>query len=496
VTLADLAAALRRFRLLAIGLFVATVLAGLGAALLPAERYRSSAVVSVEPISESVGFETQQAIQLTIPPTIARMVSATFKQSVRERMLPGTRTAPLAIKATNEPGTAIIDMTVESSTPRSAVDAAQIAAQRLVQEPRSDRFRVNVVSPPAAATSVRASRTPPLLIGSLVLGLILAVLAAAALHRLLPRLPRGPQFRERYGHDVLGEIPQARKGARQLSRGLLEGGVPGELREAFRILEARVGRRVAERGPSGDALSIVVTSWSKGEGKTTVAAHLACALAATGRPVTVVDSDLRRPRIHALLGCSLEPGLPDVAAGGAVGGVRQSTQLQALDVVAAGHAPPERHPAEIVQDAIALVLPSLGDRIVLIDAPPLFTAETTAIVGEADAVLLVADFRQRRPGDIDAALAEIELAGTPLLGVVLNRVTDPDTRGRESYLYTPPAAKAAAKAKAKAKAKAAAKAAAKPPPPDEAPPPQPTPPVAGNALGPAKVRARQAKRRA
>jgi Mrp family chromosome partitioning ATPase len=159
--------------------------------------------------------------------------------------------------------------------------------------------------------------------------------------------------------------------------------------------------------------------------------------------------------------------------------VLQSTPLEALDVVAAGRGPAARHPAEIVQDAMALVLSVLGDRIVLLDAPPLFTAETTATVGEADAVLLVADFRQRRPADIDAALAEIELTGTPLLGVVLNRVTEADTRGRESYLYAPPAPKRPAKV---------------PPPAEPAPPPkQPAP---GNALGPAKVRARQAKRRA
>ncbi|MDP8968562.1 MAG: hypothetical protein M3N04_08175, partial [Actinomycetota bacterium] len=86
MTLAELGAALRRFRLPAIGLFVAIVGAGLAAALLPAERYRTNAVVSVEPISQSVGFESQQAIQLTIPPTIARLVSANFEQSVRLRM--------------------------------------------------------------------------------------------------------------------------------------------------------------------------------------------------------------------------------------------------------------------------------------------------------------------------------------------------------------------------------------------------------------------------
>jgi Mrp family chromosome partitioning ATPase len=88
------------------------------------------------------------------------------------------------------------------------------------------------------------------------------------------------------------------------------------------------------------------------------------------------------------------------------------------------------------------MLAVLSDRIVLIDAPPLFTAETTAIVAEADYVLLVADYRKRRPDDLDEVLAELELTGTPLLGVVLNRVTVADARGREAYLYRPAAASA------------------------------------------------------
>lgn len=437
MTLGDLADALRRFQLLAVGLFVAIFGAGMLAVVLPAERYRTSAVVSVEPISQSVGFETQQAIQLTIPPTIARLVSATFEQAVRSRIEPRFRDAPITIKGVQDPGTAIIDVTVDSSTPAAAESAAAIALQRLVGDPRSDRFRVNVVSPPDAASSVKAQRTPPILFGSLVLGLIVALLAAAALHRLLPPVPRADQFRRRYGHDVLGEIPRARRRDRHVGQAMMNGSASDELDEAFRSLEARLSRRAAERSSSDKSVSIVVTSWGKVEGKSTVVANLACALAAHDHHVTVVDCDMRRPRMHTLLGSSIEPGVSDVAAGKAVASVLQRTKLESLDVVAAGQERLSRHPAEIAQDAVPLLLSVLTDRIVLIDAPPLFTAETTAIVGEADFVLLVADYRKRRPDDIDAALAELELIGTPLLGVVLNRVDVVDTRGRQSYLYRP-----------------------------------------------------------
>ncbi len=276
-----------------------------------------------------------------------------------------------------------------------------------------------------------------------VLGLIVAVLAAAALHRLLPPLPRSDDFRKRYGHDILGEIPAA--GRRENGRGtLVHAAASPEMREAFRALEARL-TRVAQRTSrtTSSSMSIVVTSWGKVEGKSTVVANLACALAAYDRDVTVVDCDMRRPRIHTLLGSELEPGLSDVADGKAVASVRQPTKLDSLDVIAAGLGRLSRHPAEIAQEAMPRLLSVLSDRIVLIDAPPLFTAETTAIVAEADSVLLVADFRKRRPDEVEAALAELELISTPVLGVVLNRVDMLDSRGRDAYLYEPATARAA-----------------------------------------------------
>src|SRR5262249_45099605 len=56
---------------------------------------------------------------------------------------------------------------------------------------------------------------------------------------------------------------------------------------------------------------IVVTSASPGEGKTTAASNLAIALARIGRPVLLVDGDVRSPRLHKILSVSNEHGLTD-----------------------------------------------------------------------------------------------------------------------------------------------------------------------------------------
>ena len=61
--------------------------------------------------------------------------------------------------------------------------------------------------------------------------------------------------------------------------------------------------------------AIVVTSPKQGDGKSTVAANLAAAIALSGQHVTLVDADLRRPRVAALLGLDDTVGLTDVLTG-------------------------------------------------------------------------------------------------------------------------------------------------------------------------------------
>lgn len=433
MTLRDLVAALRRFWRPALGAFLLIFGLGVASLALRADRYRSDAVLSVEPAGRGLGFEAQQAIQLTIPPTIARLQSPTFVSGIRLRVEPRFRSAPYRILASNDPGTAIINLGIESSSREAAQRAAEVAVNRLVAQPGSERFKIAVLSPPEAATSVTAERTPPILGGTFVLGLIVAVLGAAAAHRLRPRLPRADEFREHYGHEVLGEIPRARAARSTASVAQLNGAASPEIIEAFRNLEAKLTMRALAGGRRDLDVSIAITSWGKSEGTSTVVTNLACALAAYGRDVTVIDCDMRRPSVHRLLGVDLEPGVADISDGEPIASVRQPTDHPSLDVVAAGR--PTRHPAEIAQEVVPRLLAVLHDRTVIVDTPPMFTAETTAIVGKADFVVLVADYLDRNPEEIDTALEELALTGTRVLGVVLNRVEMRDSRGRASFEY-------------------------------------------------------------
>lgn len=433
MTISDLGAALRRFWRPALAAFLLIFGLGVASLLLRPERFRSDAVLSVEPTTGNLGFEAQQAIQLTIPPTIARLRSPEAIRSIRLRVQPRFRNAPYRILASNDPGTAIINFGVESSSRQAAQNAARVSVDRLVSQPSSPRFEIAVLNPPGAATSVRAQRAPTILGGSFVLGLIVALLGAAAAHRLRPRLPRADEFREHYGHEMLGEIPRAR-GPKSGSVGPeLNGTGSPEILEAFRNLEAKLTMRALAGSGRDLNMSVAVTSWGKSEGVSTVVTNLACALAALGRDVTVVDCDMRRPTVHQLLGLELEPGVADISEGEPIATLRKQTQHESLDVVTAGT--PTRHPAEITQEVLPRLLAVLHDRTVIIDTPPMFTAETTSIVAKADHVVLVADYLERKPGEIHKALDELALTGTHVLGVVLNRVELRDSRGSESFNY-------------------------------------------------------------
>jgi capsular exopolysaccharide synthesis family protein len=195
---------------------------------------------------------------------------------------------------------------------------------------------------------------------------------------------------------------------------------------------------------TGESPTLAVTFWAQGEGKTATTAQLAWALATLGHSVTAVDCDLRKPALHRVLDVDPDVGVVDLVDDAPWRTVRQRTPLKTLDVIAAGLAK-ERHPAEIIGPAVERIVTELSRRTVLIDTPPLFSAETSLIATRVDGVILVVDARGTQPLELRDALRDLELSNAKILGVVLNRARATPRR-RGTYRYYARSARSRARA--------------------------------------------------
>jgi protein-tyrosine kinase len=176
---------------------------------------------------------------------------------------------------------------------------------------------------------------------------------------------------------------------------------------------------------------IMVTSAVAGEGKSLTAVNLAISMAQEyDLTVLLVDADLRRPRVHAYLGFEQTIGLSDCLQDGIdIGEAIVKTDIDKLSVISAGREvekPLELLGSKKMQDLMAELKNRYPDRYVIIDTPPLLPfAETRALAHQVDGVVFVIH-AEVTPVDSVLEAKEI-LKGCPILGVVLNDSTEPNT---------------------------------------------------------------------
>ena len=415
MTLRDVVTAVRRFWPLVLTVVAGFVLIGIAAAYLPQERYTASTLMFVEPASQrSLEFGAAQSLDLLLPSIVEQAKTRRFFEQVRAAS--GDNLGDTSISATSEPGTGVLTISADSSSPQSAALAANLAARELSENRLSTAVKFTILDPAIVPEQPSSPKRKPILLACLVLGLILAVFAAIAANTLRRRVTGADVIRQNFGLTVLGEITRSRRVGR--SAMLARDGGPPEIVEEYHRL--RTSFELLAR----DHRTVAVTSWTQGEGKTTVTANLGWMLASLGRQVTIVDLDLRRPSIHVPFGLDLVGGVADLS----VGAKRRSrmttrpkaTELPGLEVLTAGVLHDE--PAKVIEETFPTIAELLEDRLVLIDTPPLLAAETALIASMVDALVIVIDVRRRDPSELEALLQVLKLTQTTILGVVLNQV--------------------------------------------------------------------------
>jgi capsular exopolysaccharide synthesis family protein len=297
---------------------------------------------------------------------------------------------------------------------------------------------------------------PMLLALGLIAGLSLGSVLALSIDFRDSRL-RGLLDLERalapYGIPVLGQLPllspDSRLGAGNARAQRRQRDLYANLFPQSLMAERCRGIRTSIAFVQGadPAKTIMVTSPSSSEGKSSTAMNLALSFSQAGKRVLIIDADMRRPRLHQIFDFDADTaGLAAVLTGTAeledtiLHGVEGAHEN--LHLLPCGKVP--ENPAELLDSgALRRLLAELQEQfdVVLLDSPPVLpVADPLILAGKVDGVVVVTRCDQTTGGELQRALSQLAQGDANMLGIVLNEVDARAERydyGGGYYTYRP-----------------------------------------------------------
>ncbi len=205
--------------------------------------------------------------------------------------------------------------------------------------------------------------------------------------------------------------------------------------EAFRAIRTAV----CFSALGGEHRVISVTSPAAGDGKSTLALNLAISLAQSGKKTVIIESDLRRPKVHKLTGADNKQGVVDVLRGTLpLDLVIQPTQVPDLSVIPCGPRP--KDPAELLaRPEYERFLEDLRSRFdyVIVDTPPvLAVTDPTGVAARVDGVIVCMRLSRHTRELGKRTIESLRDIGATVAGIVINGVEERDAYGYGNYRYT------------------------------------------------------------
>jgi capsular exopolysaccharide synthesis family protein len=202
--------------------------------------------------------------------------------------------------------------------------------------------------------------------------------------------------------------------------------------ESFKILRTNVQFSLKVNEPK----SMLVTSSSAGEGKTTVTANLAISFANAGYKTIAVDSDMRIPALYKEFNIDNSVGLSNYLNGDvSISDIIKPVPIENLSMIPSGPIP--FNSAELLSSKkMADMLAELKKtyQLVIIDTAPINVVADTQIISPlVDGTLLVISAGSTRRGDLRRAIDSMQY--TNIIGLVLNVLSKRTDRYYYQYNY-------------------------------------------------------------
>lgn len=334
----------------------------------------------------------------------------------------GVSGAAPAVTASGGAQDSLFVITVTDSSPQRAAAVANgypaILLGQLVRlvGPLDGPVRLQTIAPAAVPTTPIGADATTLLLLGLASGLALGLVAALLVELLDGSVHDSDEVASATGLVTLGSVPQSKPRvalpAQTDPRGVRA--------EAYRQIRTSIGSIEPK-------LSVIATtSATSGEGKTTVTCNVATTLTRAGYRVLVIDADLRRSRVGAVMDVptdQLHVGLAQVLQGTAtVDEAILVTDGSIPHVLAAGAPPPD--PSELLASPrFADVLQTVRRTYdyIFIDTPPVIPVTDALVVAPyTDGMILVARIGYSTPARLRRATAALERVKAPLIGCVPN----------------------------------------------------------------------------
>lgn len=189
--------------------------------------------------------------------------------------------------------------------------------------------------------------------------------------------------------------------------------------EQFRTVRTNINFSM----PDKDLKTLLFTSSTPGEGKSTSAANVAIVFAQDGKKVLLVDADMRKPTMHYTFHTTNSTGLSNLLTRKwELQDVVIETEIEGLHLVTCGPIPP--NPAELLgSKTMDVLLKQLiaGYDIVIFDAPPILSVTDAQILSnKCDGTILVLNSGSTEKASVLKAKEALVSAKANILGTMLN----------------------------------------------------------------------------